>query len=53
MIWVLGWLYLRRADRVFDPLGEAAAERALERAESHRPVGTATTRHRRADARLR
>jgi uncharacterized membrane protein (DUF485 family) len=28
MTWVLGWLYLRKADRVFDPLARAAAERA-------------------------
>lgn len=32
MTWFLGWLYLRRADRVFDPLARRAAERALERA---------------------
>ena len=30
MTWVLGWLYLRRADRVFDPLAERAAEVALQ-----------------------
>ena len=30
MTWVLGWLYLRRADRDFDPLAKRAAERALE-----------------------
>ncbi len=29
MTWVLGWLYLRRADRDFDPLAKRAAERAL------------------------
>ncbi len=29
MTWFLGWLYLRRADRVFDPLARSAAERAL------------------------
>jgi uncharacterized membrane protein (DUF485 family) len=29
MTWVLGWMYLRRADRVFDPLAERAAEVAL------------------------
>jgi uncharacterized membrane protein (DUF485 family) len=28
MTWVLGWLYLRRSDRVFDPLARRAAERA-------------------------
>ena len=30
MVWVLGWLYLRKADRDFDPLARRAAERALE-----------------------
>ena len=25
MVWGLGWLYLRKADRVFDPLAERAA----------------------------
>jgi uncharacterized membrane protein (DUF485 family) len=30
MVWVLGWMYLRQADRVFDPLREAAAARAIE-----------------------
>jgi uncharacterized membrane protein (DUF485 family) len=30
MTWVLGWMYLRRADRVFDPLAERAAEVALQ-----------------------
>ena len=29
MTWVLGWLYLRQSDRVFDPLARKAAERAL------------------------
>jgi uncharacterized membrane protein (DUF485 family) len=29
MTWVLGWLYLRRADRVFDPLARKAAEQAM------------------------
>ncbi len=29
MTWVLGWLYLRQSDRVFDPLAKRAAERAL------------------------
>jgi uncharacterized membrane protein (DUF485 family) len=28
MTWLLGWLYLRKADRVFDPLAKRAAERA-------------------------
>jgi uncharacterized membrane protein (DUF485 family) len=30
MVWVLAAAYLRRADRVFDPLAEKAAARALE-----------------------
>jgi uncharacterized membrane protein (DUF485 family) len=29
MTWALGWLYLRKADRDFDPLAKRAAERAL------------------------
>jgi uncharacterized membrane protein (DUF485 family) len=29
MTWFLGWLYLRKADRVFDPLAKKAADRAL------------------------
>jgi uncharacterized membrane protein (DUF485 family) len=28
MTWFLGWLYLRQADRVFDPLARKAAEQA-------------------------
>jgi uncharacterized membrane protein (DUF485 family) len=31
MTWYLGWLYLRKSDRDFDPLAKRAAERALER----------------------
>jgi uncharacterized membrane protein (DUF485 family) len=36
MTWFLGWLYLRRADRGFDPLAKRAADRtlALSRAEA-------------------
>jgi uncharacterized membrane protein (DUF485 family) len=30
VVWGLGWLYLRRADRTFDPLARKAAETALE-----------------------
>jgi uncharacterized membrane protein (DUF485 family) len=30
MTWVLGWMYLRRSDRVFDPLAARAAKRALQ-----------------------
>jgi uncharacterized membrane protein (DUF485 family) len=29
MTWFLGWLYLRKSDREFDPLAKRAAERAL------------------------
>jgi uncharacterized membrane protein (DUF485 family) len=29
MTWVLGWMYVRRADRVFDPLAERARDAAL------------------------
>ena len=32
MTWVLGWLYLRKADRVFDPLAARAREAVLGRA---------------------
>ena len=30
MVWTLTWLYLRKADREFDPLARRAAERAIE-----------------------
>lgn len=30
MVWVLGAMYVRRADRTFDPLARKAAEKALE-----------------------
>ena len=30
MTWVLGWMYVRKADDEFDPLAERAAERAIE-----------------------
>jgi uncharacterized membrane protein (DUF485 family) len=30
MTWFLGWLYLRKSDRDFDPLAKRAARRALE-----------------------
>jgi uncharacterized membrane protein (DUF485 family) len=29
MTWLLGWLYLRRADKVFDPLAETARDAAM------------------------
>jgi uncharacterized membrane protein (DUF485 family) len=37
MTWTLGWMYLRRSDRVFDPLAKRAAEQAL-RAGVERPA---------------
>jgi uncharacterized membrane protein (DUF485 family) len=36
MTWVLGWMYLRKANRVFDPLAAKASERALETVEGPR-----------------
>jgi uncharacterized membrane protein (DUF485 family) len=47
MTWVLGWMYLRRSDRVFDPLAKRAAEEAL-RAGADRE--RATSRFDRTDA---
>jgi uncharacterized membrane protein (DUF485 family) len=29
MVWVLGWMYLRRSDKVFDPLAARAREAAM------------------------
>src|ERR671921_783526 len=34
MTWVLGWMYLRRADRTFDPLARRARNAATEGAEA-------------------
>lgn len=34
MVWGLGWWYLRKADQVFDPLAERAAEVALQAGEA-------------------
>ena len=42
MTWVLGWMYLRRADRTFDPLAERAAEVALEAGERAGRFGRGT-----------
>jgi uncharacterized membrane protein (DUF485 family) len=36
MVWVLGAMYLRRADRDFDPLAERAAQVALRRRDNGR-----------------
>ena len=41
MVWGLGWLYLRKADRDFDPLRPEAAETAIE-AGGGRDARTAT-----------
>jgi len=43
MTWVLGWLYLRRADNTFDPL----AQRAREAADATRSAVPASDRFRR------
>jgi uncharacterized membrane protein (DUF485 family) len=42
MTWVLGWLYLRKADRVFDPLAARAREAAVGTAAAT-PAETGTT----------
>ena len=43
MVWVLSWLYLRRSDRLFDPLAHRAAQVALDTgrrpAPPRRPAG--------------
>jgi uncharacterized membrane protein (DUF485 family) len=46
MVWVLTAMYLKRADRVFDPLAEKAAQRAIDvgTAESRRPEGEGAPR---------
>jgi uncharacterized membrane protein (DUF485 family) len=45
MTWVLGWLYLRQSDRVFDPLARRAAERAVERSGDGSGNGSRSTRN--------
>ena len=37
MVWGLGWLYLRKADREFDPLAEKAARVATDAGVADRP----------------
>ena len=52
MTWVLGWLYLRQSDRVFDPLARDAAERAVELSKAPRsdvPDGSGAPPTRRFD----
>jgi len=39
MVWGLGWLYLRKADRDFDPLARKAAETAVAAARGERIEG--------------
>jgi uncharacterized membrane protein (DUF485 family) len=43
MTWVLGWLYVRRADKVFDPLAERAAGRAIEQTDGRPAHGADNT----------
>jgi uncharacterized membrane protein (DUF485 family) len=45
MVWVLGWMYLRRADNTFDPLAEKA--RAVAQTNGQAPV--TDTRFRRGE----
>ena len=42
MVWVLAAMYLRRADKVFDPLAEKAAAKAIEAGAARPPRGTPT-----------
>lgn len=55
MTWVLAWLYLRRAERVFDPLAEAAANTAIEagRRRSEAPEARDGDEHRRGNGEVR
>lgn len=39
MTWILGWLYLRQSDRVFDPLARKAAARAIQPSNPAGPSG--------------
>jgi uncharacterized membrane protein (DUF485 family) len=39
MTWGLGWWYLRKSDRVFDPLAQRAAEVALQAGRDRAPGG--------------
>lgn len=49
MTWYLGWLYLRRSDRVFDPLAKRAAEKAVTMSRSDRPAGDGAPVEQRGD----
>ena len=44
MVWVLSWLYLRKADREFDPLARRAAERAVVAGRERAGAGEVTPR---------
>ena len=39
MVWVLSWWYIKRAERVFDPLAKAAAAKAVEAGRAGRSSG--------------
>jgi uncharacterized membrane protein (DUF485 family) len=53
MTWFLGWLYLRKSDRVFDPLAKRAAERAVAGGSQPQPQARATTTAPREEVRSR
>jgi uncharacterized membrane protein (DUF485 family) len=44
MVWGLSWLYLKKADREFDPLARRAAERAVEVGRDRADAGEVTPR---------
>jgi uncharacterized membrane protein (DUF485 family) len=44
MVWGLSWLYLKKADRQFDPLARRAAERAVEVGRDRADAGEVTPR---------
>jgi len=44
MTWLLGWLYLRQADRVFDPLAARAREAVVGVGAAGTPADAASTR---------
>ena len=50
MVWFLGWLYLRKADRDFDPLAERAAQVAVEAGRRTAAKGAAGEREHPADS---
>jgi hypothetical protein len=46
MTWVLGWMYLRRSDKVFDPLAARARDAATGAAAPAAPAEAPTTQRR-------